>query len=97
MIHFAKQVKEFTLGPFNPSINVFHWLECIIRKYLPSNAHQLANGRLAVTMTRLTDGERVVTSEFESKEDVVQVSLLYCFFTTQLELRAGNKILCKAR
>lgn len=79
MIHFAKKVKSFTLGPLNPSINFFHWLECILNKHLPSNAHQLANGRLAVTMTRLTDGEQIFMSDFDSKEDVVQVSLLYCF------------------
>lgn len=79
MINFAKEVKSFTLGPLNPSIKFFHWLECILNKHLPSNAHQLANGRLAVTMTRLTDGEQILMSDFDSKEDVVQVRLLYCF------------------
>uniref|UniRef100_A0AAX7UG19 PNPLA domain-containing protein n=1 Tax=Astatotilapia calliptera TaxID=8154 RepID=A0AAX7UG19_ASTCA len=70
MIHFAKEVKSFTLGPLNPSIKLFHWLECILNKHLPPNAHQLANGRLAVTMTRLTDGEQILMSDFDSKEDV---------------------------
>lgn len=75
MLNFAKQMKAFTLGPFNPSINVFHWLEYLLRKHLTCDAHQLANGRLAVAMTRLTDGKHTVISEFQSKEDVVQVSL----------------------
>lgn len=74
MIHFAKQMRAFALGPFNPSINVFHWLEYILHKHLPSDAHQLASGRLAVSVTRLTDGKHIVVSEFHSKEDVVQVS-----------------------
>lgn len=74
MLHFAKQVKAFTLGPFNPSINVFHWLELILHKHLPSDAHQLASGRLAVAMTRLTDSKLIIMSDFHSKEDVVQVS-----------------------
>lgn len=74
MIHFAKQMKTFTLGPFNPSINIFHWLELILHKYLPSDAHQLASGRLAVAVTRLTDSKTIIMSEFQSKEDVVQVS-----------------------
>lgn len=77
MLHFAKQMKTFTLGPFNPSINVFHWLEHILCKYLPPDAHQLANGRLAVAMTRLIDGKHIVMSEFQSKDDVVQVSFHY--------------------
>ncbi|KAK2897587.1 hypothetical protein Q8A73_013967 [Channa argus] len=79
MLHFAKKMKAFTLGPFNPSINVFHWLEFVLNKYLPSDAHQLASGRLVVGMTRLTDGKHIVMSEFHSKEDVVQALLCSCF------------------
>lgn len=74
MLHFAKQLKAFTLGPFNPSINVFHWLAFILNKYLPSNAHKLANGRLSVSMTRLSDCKHIVMSEFHSKEDVLPAS-----------------------
>ncbi len=74
MVNFAKQMKTFTLGPFNPSINVFHWLEFILYKNLPSNAHQLANGRLAVAMTRLADSKHIIITDFQSKEDVIQVS-----------------------
>ncbi|CAK6951543.1 patatin-like phospholipase domain-containing protein 2 [Scomber scombrus] len=79
MLHFAKQMKAFTLGPFNPSINVFHWLKHILHKHLPSEAHQMASGRLAVAVTRLSDGKNSVISEFHSKEDVVQALLCSCF------------------
>lgn len=74
MLHFAKQVKAFRLGPLNPSINVFHWLESILQKYIPPDAHRLACGRLAVAATRLIDGKHIVISEFQSRDDVVQVS-----------------------
>uniref|UniRef100_A0A3Q3WD30 PNPLA domain-containing protein n=1 Tax=Mola mola TaxID=94237 RepID=A0A3Q3WD30_MOLML len=77
MLHFAKQMKTFTLGPFNPSINVLHWLEFILHKHLPSNAHQLATGRLAVAVTRMTDRKPVIMSDFGSKEDVAL--LCSCF------------------
>lgn len=77
MLSFAKQVKAFMLGPFNPSVNLLHWLEMVLYKHLPSNAHHLANGRLAVAMTRMDDGKLIIKSEFESKEDVVQVSWFY--------------------
>lgn len=76
MISFAKQLKAFMLGPFNPSVNVIHWLEMVLHKHLPSNAHHLANGRLAVAMTRIDDGKLTIISDFESKEDVVQVSFM---------------------
>lgn len=76
MINFAKQLKAFMLGPFNPSVNVLHWLEMVLHKHLPSNAHHLANGRLAVAMTRMDDGKLTIMSHFDSKEDVVQVSFM---------------------
>ncbi|XP_059189034.1 patatin-like phospholipase domain-containing protein 2, partial [Centropristis striata] len=79
MLHFAKQMKAFTLGPFNPSVNVFHWLECILRKHVPDDAYKLANGRLSVSMTRLSDGKHIIMSEFQSKEDIVQALLCSCF------------------
>ncbi|XP_070825105.1 patatin-like phospholipase domain-containing protein 4 [Chaetodon trifascialis] len=79
MLHFAKQMKAFTLGPLNPSINVFHWLEIILNKYLPSNAHQLASGRLAVAVTRLVDSKQIMMSDFQSREDVLQTLLCSCF------------------
>uniref|UniRef100_A0AAQ4QVJ0 PNPLA domain-containing protein n=1 Tax=Gasterosteus aculeatus aculeatus TaxID=481459 RepID=A0AAQ4QVJ0_GASAC len=67
MLYFAKQMKAFALGPFNPSINVFHWLEHILHKHLPSDAHKLANGRLYVSMTRLSDYKHIVMCEFTHK------------------------------
>ncbi|XP_074536771.1 patatin-like phospholipase domain-containing protein 4 [Halichoeres trimaculatus] len=79
VLNFAKQMKAFTLGPFNPSINVMHWLESVLNKYLPPDAHQLANGRLAVAMTRMTDSKLTIMSEFLSREDVVQALLCSCF------------------
>lgn len=88
ILYFVKQLKAFTLGPFNPSINVLHWLELVLNKHLPSNAHKLASGRLAVAMTRMADNKLIIMSDFESKEDVLQVSgfsggylsMLYCHY-----------------
>uniref|UniRef100_A0A3Q1HUF4 PNPLA domain-containing protein n=1 Tax=Acanthochromis polyacanthus TaxID=80966 RepID=A0A3Q1HUF4_9TELE len=74
-----KIVKASTLGPLNPSVNLFHCLECIVNKYLPHDAHQLTGGRLAIAMTRLTDGKHVVMTEFHSKEDIVQALLCSCY------------------
>uniref|UniRef100_A0A665UB73 PNPLA domain-containing protein n=1 Tax=Echeneis naucrates TaxID=173247 RepID=A0A665UB73_ECHNA len=79
MLHFAEQLKVFTLGPFNPSVNVLQWLECVLHKHLPSDAHQLASGRLGVSTTRLNDGKQIVISQFQSKEELVQALLCSCF------------------
>ncbi|KAK7884250.1 hypothetical protein WMY93_027373 [Mugilogobius chulae] len=79
MLHFAKQVRTFRLGPLNPYINVFHWLEHLLRKYVPDDAHKLACGRLAVAMTSLEDGKHIMITEYHSKEDIVQALLCSCF------------------
>lgn len=67
-------MKEFTLGPFNPSVNIFHWLEIFLNDHIPDNAHQLANGRLAVAMTHMVDRKLTIISNFDSREDVINVS-----------------------
>ncbi|XP_057678682.1 patatin-like phospholipase domain-containing protein 2 [Corythoichthys intestinalis] len=79
MLNFAKVMKAFALGPFNPSVDILQWLKYVLYKNLPTDAHLLANGRLAVAMTRLDDGHYTVITEYQSKEDVVQALLCSCF------------------
>ncbi|XP_036068634.1 patatin-like phospholipase domain-containing protein 2 isoform X2 [Oryzias melastigma] len=67
------------LGPFDPSIKVANWLERLLHKYLPPDAHRQARGRLGIAVTRVTDGKHLILSEFHSKEDIVQALLCSCF------------------
>ncbi|KAF7209918.1 patatin-like phospholipase domain-containing protein 2 [Nothobranchius furzeri] len=78
---FAKQLKSFTLGVFNPSVSISNWLRSVLRKHLPSNAHDLANGRLCVAVTRMSDGKQLIISEFQSREDVEQALLCSCYLS----------------
>ncbi|KAJ3585844.1 hypothetical protein NHX12_012252 [Muraenolepis orangiensis] len=77
MLLFSHRVRELPLGPLNPQFNIFKWLEYVLRKHLSSNAHRLANGRLAVAVTRLPGRQNTLVSEFRSKEDVAL--LCSCF------------------
>ncbi|KAM4738315.1 patatin-like phospholipase domain-containing protein 2 [Anableps anableps] len=79
IILFAKQVMAVPFGPLNPSVSVFKWLESVLRKHLPSDAHHFASGRLGVAVTRLSDGMHLIMSEFQSKEEVVKALLCSCF------------------
>ncbi|XP_061525880.1 patatin-like phospholipase domain-containing protein 2 [Phycodurus eques] len=79
MLHFAKAMNDFTLGPFSPSVDIPRWLKYVLHKYLPTDAHLLVNGRLAVAVTRLDDGEYTVITEYQSKDDVIQTLLCSCF------------------
>lgn len=42
-------------------------------KVLPQNAHILCTGRLFVSMTRASDYKNVFVSEFESRDELIQV------------------------
>ncbi|KAJ6659447.1 hypothetical protein lerEdw1_018681 [Lerista edwardsae] len=46
---------------------------------LPENSHQMATGRLFISLTRLVDGQNVIVSEYGSKQELVQALLCSCF------------------
>lgn len=41
---------------------------------MPENGHEVAAGRLGISLTRVSDGENVILSDFNSKEELIQVN-----------------------
>uniref|UniRef100_A0A8D0E7B0 PNPLA domain-containing protein n=1 Tax=Salvator merianae TaxID=96440 RepID=A0A8D0E7B0_SALMN len=66
-------------SPFFPGCNVIRSLQKKLHQTLPENSHQMATGRLYVSLTRLIDGQNVVVSEYSSKEELIQVLICSCF------------------
>ncbi|KAM6977800.1 omega-hydroxyceramide transacylase [Aplochiton taeniatus] len=79
ILTFAQEVREHPFGPLDPAVNVFSWIERVVRKCLPRDAHRLANGRLAVAMTSMLDTKNTLMTEFQSREDVIQALRCSCF------------------
>nr|XP_023970557.1 omega-hydroxyceramide transacylase-like isoform X2 [Chrysemys picta bellii] len=50
-----------------------------LRKELPENSHQLASGKLCISLTRLLDLQNVIISEYRSKEELIQAVICSCF------------------
>ncbi len=73
IIDVAKEARKRLLGPMHPSFNLVKIVRHIMRRTLPADCHHRANGRLGVSLTRVTDGENVLVSHFNSKEELVQV------------------------
>lgn len=73
VIEVAKEARKRNLGPLHPSFNLVKVLKSGLDRDLPSDAHLLASGRLCVSLTRVSDGENVLVSEFNSKEELIQV------------------------
>ncbi|XP_030576121.1 patatin-like phospholipase domain containing 3 isoform X2 [Archocentrus centrarchus] len=79
VIEVAKEARKRNLGPLHPTFNLVKVLRSGLNRDLPSDAHILASGRLCVSLTRVTDGENVLVSEFSSKEELIQALICSCF------------------
>lgn len=70
----SREARKGTLGALHPSFNLLKIVRNFLSRDLPEDAHLLANGRLFVSLTRVSDGTNVLVSEFDSKEDLIQVN-----------------------
>ncbi|XP_006893265.1 PREDICTED: patatin-like phospholipase domain-containing protein 2 [Elephantulus edwardii] len=79
IIEVSKEARKRFLGPLHPSFNVVKTIRGYLLKTLPDNCHELANGRLGISLTRVSDGENVIISHFSSKEELVQANICSTF------------------
>ncbi|XP_069808677.1 patatin-like phospholipase domain-containing protein 2 [Dendropsophus ebraccatus] len=75
----AKEARKRNLGPLHPSFNLVKILKNGLYRNLPENAHVLASGKLCISLTRVSDGENVLVSEFASKEELIQALVCSAF------------------
>lgn len=73
-LSLAAKARQRSLGPMHPSFNITEYLRYGLDEILPENAHELCNGRLHVSMTRVKDGKNVIFTEFSSRDELIQVS-----------------------
>ncbi|XP_067849815.1 patatin-like phospholipase domain-containing protein 2 [Heptranchias perlo] len=79
IIGVAKEARKRFLGPLHPSFNLVKIIRRRLYKELPDNAHELATGRLGISLTRVSDGENVLVTVFNSKEELVQACICSTF------------------
>ncbi|XP_071389135.1 patatin-like phospholipase domain containing 3 [Centroberyx affinis] len=79
VIEVAKEARKRNLGPLHPSFNLVKVLKLGLNRDLPADAHTLASGRLCVSLTRVSDGENILVSDFSSKEELIQALVCSCF------------------
>lgn len=70
----SREARKGTLGAVHPSFNLLNIVRTFLIRDLPDNAHLLATGRLCVSLTRVSNGTNMLVSEFDSKEDLIQVN-----------------------
>lgn len=72
IIDVSKEARKRVLGPMHPSFNLVKILRAKLHHFLPPDSHTLASGRLGISLTRVSDGENVLVTQFSSKEELVQ-------------------------
>ncbi|XP_008304570.1 patatin-like phospholipase domain-containing protein 2 isoform X2 [Stegastes partitus] len=75
IIQVAKEARKRFLGPMHPSFNLVKIVRHMLRRNLPNDCHHQASGRLGISLTRVTDGENVLVSQFNNKEELVQACI----------------------
>lgn len=66
------EVKKYFLGPLSPSCKMVQMMRQFLYRVLPEDSYKVATGKLHVSLTRFTDGESVVVSEYTSKEELIE-------------------------
>lgn len=79
ILSVAIDARARTLGPFHPSFDINAIVRDALEKGLPEDVHHRASGKLHISLTRVYDGENVIVSKFDSKEDVIQALICSCF------------------
>ena len=72
-LRLAIKARSRSLGPLHPSFNVARILRDALHEVLPDNAHEICSGKLHISLTRISDRQAVLVSEYESKAELIQV------------------------
>uniref|UniRef100_A0A674HDL0 triacylglycerol lipase n=1 Tax=Taeniopygia guttata TaxID=59729 RepID=A0A674HDL0_TAEGU len=79
IIRVSKEARKRFLGPLHPSFNLVKTIRMSLSKVVPENGHEVAAGRLGISLTRVSDGENVILSDFNSKEELIQACICSTF------------------
>ena len=69
----AKGIRRKPLGALTPGYRIANDLENLLDRLLPPNAHEIARGKLHVSLTDVKTKQNEVVSEFSSRQELIQV------------------------
>ncbi|XP_038049753.1 patatin-like phospholipase domain-containing protein 2 isoform X2 [Patiria miniata] len=79
VLRLVQKARSRLLGPFHPFFDLHGYMNERMHKVLPDNIHELAAGRLHISLTRVWDKTNVIVSDFKSKEEVIEAVLCSAF------------------
>ncbi|XP_068928915.1 patatin-like phospholipase domain-containing protein 4 isoform X1 [Petaurus breviceps papuanus] len=85
---FAEEIRKQYLGAITPGYDFMARLRGGMETILPSNAHEIAENRLHVSITNTKTRENYLVSHFSSREDLIKVLLASSFVPVYAGLKA---------
>ncbi|KAB0353593.1 hypothetical protein FD755_023706 [Muntiacus reevesi] len=76
LMDLVRSARSRNLGILHPAFSLSEYIRDGLHRHLPDNVHQLLSGKIAISLTRVSDGENVLVSDFHCKDEVVDA--LYC-------------------
>jgi patatin-like phospholipase domain-containing protein 2 len=75
VLRIASVIRQRTLGPLSPTADLAKLMYQELDEALPDDIAERASGRMHVALTRVHDMTSMVVSQYDTKEDVIQVIL----------------------
>ncbi|XP_040089921.1 1-acylglycerol-3-phosphate O-acyltransferase PNPLA3 [Oryx dammah] len=76
LMDLVRSARSRSMGILHPGFSLSKHIRDGLQRHLPDNVHQLISGKMVISLTRVSDGENVLVSDFHSKDEVVDA--LYC-------------------
>ena len=77
-LNVAAEAQSKTFGPFTPGFDIEKFLLKSM-DHLPKDAHERANGRLHISVTRASDLTNEIISSWNSRDELIQSLICSCF------------------
>jgi len=74
VMNLASKVHGNFLGPLSPGFDPCEKIRKTFMTYLPHDAYKRCTGKLFISLTRVSDWENVMVSEFASNKELLDVS-----------------------
>ncbi|XP_030873371.1 1-acylglycerol-3-phosphate O-acyltransferase PNPLA3 [Leptonychotes weddellii] len=75
----VQSARSRSIGILHPSFNLGRHIQKSLQRHLPDNIHRLISGKMCISLTRVSDGENVLVSDFQSKDEVVDALVCSSF------------------
>ncbi|XP_052604473.1 1-acylglycerol-3-phosphate O-acyltransferase PNPLA3 isoform X1 [Peromyscus californicus insignis] len=79
LMDLVRKARRRNIGSLHPFFNINKCVRDGLQETLPDNVHQIISGKVYISLTRVSDGENVLVSDFHSKDEVVDALVCSCF------------------